>query len=95
MGPVGIAWFGGRMTEQFGLSALLWFAGVCSLAVALFNLIPMPPLDGGQVAILALEAVAGRDLGLRARLGLTLLGVALFLLLLAATTYADVMRLLR
>ena len=95
MGPIGIAWFSGRMADRFGLWALVWVAGVLSLAVAFFNLIPMPPLDGGQAAILTLEAIAGRDLGSRARIGLSLIGIAALLALVVVTTYADVLRLLR
>jgi regulator of sigma E protease len=95
MGPIGIAWFSGRMADRFGFPALLWVAGILSLAVAFFNLIPMPPLDGGQAAILALEAIAGRDLGARARLGLSLVGIAFLLGLVVVTTHADVSRLLR
>jgi membrane-associated protease RseP (regulator of RpoE activity) len=39
---------------------LFWLLGVVSLALALFNLIPLPPFDGGHAAIVVYEAVASR-----------------------------------
>ena len=95
MGPVGIAWFSGRITDRFGWLSMLWVAGIVSLALAFFNLIPMPPLDGGQATILALEAIAGRDLGYPVRLAISIFGLGVLLALTLVTTFADVSRLLR
>jgi len=39
---------------------LLWLLGAVSLALALFNLIPLPPFDGGHAVIVVYEAVASR-----------------------------------
>lgn len=42
---------------------LLWLLGAVSLALALFNLIPLPPFDGGHAAIVVYEAIASRVRG--------------------------------
>jgi membrane-associated protease RseP (regulator of RpoE activity) len=42
---------------------LMWLLGVVSLALALFNLIPLPPFDGGHAAIVVYEAIASRVRG--------------------------------
>lgn len=39
---------------------LLWLLGAVSLALALFNLIPLPPFDGGHAAIVVYEAIASK-----------------------------------
>ncbi|MCB1269666.1 MAG: site-2 protease family protein, partial [Microthrixaceae bacterium] len=43
--------------------SLLFLLGVVSLALALFNLIPLPPFDGGHAAIVVYEAVASKVRG--------------------------------
>ena len=42
---------------------LLWLLGAVSLALALFNLIPLPPFDGGHAAVVVYEAIASKVRG--------------------------------
>ncbi|MBU1349041.1 site-2 protease family protein [Patescibacteria group bacterium] len=53
-GPVGIAVMTGQFAEQ-GFVALLQFAGILSINLAVINFLPIPALDGGRVVFLVVE----------------------------------------
>jgi len=91
-GPVGIY----SATEQsvsYGLTSYLFLIAELSLNVGLFNLLPLPILDGGQVVITLCEAIAGKKLDPKVKLGL--MGVCWVLLigLMLFVTWNDVARL--
>jgi len=56
-----IAW----KVSDFGLLALLQLAAFFSISIGLFNLLPIPPLDGGYLIFYLLEGVTGRPVPLR------------------------------
>lgn len=58
-GPVGIAQLTGLVTMQYGLSGWLLLAVIISINLAIFNLLPIPMLDGGRLFLLMIEAVRG------------------------------------
>lgn len=58
-GPIGIAKMSGE-AAKVSFSALLALAGLLSVSVGFLNLLPIPMLDGGHLAIYAIEAVRGR-----------------------------------
>ena len=91
-GPVGIAGMAGSALTA-GLSAFLEFLALISIAIGFMNLIPIPALDGGQLVILGIEAVMGRDIprGVREKLGAV--SMALLILLAVYVTVNDVGRL--
>ena len=65
-----------------------------SVVLGVFNLLPVPMLDGGHLAMYLYEAVRGRPLGLRAQeLGLKL-GFALVVGLALVATFNDIRQLL-
>ena len=64
MGPVAIAEISGA-TAQLGWVALLSLMAMISLNLGLLNLMPIPVLDGGHIAILALEGLARRDFSVK------------------------------
>jgi regulator of sigma E protease len=88
-GPVGIvrrtafAW-----TE--GVDAFLSFLGLISIAVAFFNLLPVPGLDGGRLLFLGIAAVRGKPVDERFENALTAAGFVLLLSLIAWVTLQDV-----
>ncbi|MEM8578225.1 MAG: RIP metalloprotease RseP [Pseudomonadota bacterium] len=58
-GPIGIAQTSGAMASA-GFVDFLFFIAVISTAIGLFNLFPIPALDGGHLVFYAYEAVTGR-----------------------------------
>jgi regulator of sigma E protease len=71
------------------------FLSMISLNLGLVNLLPVPVLDGGHIAILAVEGVTRRDLSVRVKERILLAGAALIVLLMVTVIYNDVMRLFR
>lgn len=58
-GPIGI----GKIVKQFsefGFISTLYIAGLLSVSIGLFNLFPIPMLDGGHLLFYAIEAVRGK-----------------------------------
>lgn len=61
-GPVSVVQQGASMARSDGAGALLNFAAVISVNLAVINALPIPGLDGGQLALLAIEAAANGKL---------------------------------
>ncbi len=94
MGPVGIADLSGT-AAQAGLLSLLNLMAMISLNLGLLNLMPVPVLDGGHIAILAVEGLARRDLSVRVKERILMAGAAVIVLLMVTVIYNDIARLLR
>jgi regulator of sigma E protease len=94
MGPVAIAQQSGEFAA-LGWISLLDFMAMISLNLGLINLMPVPVMDGGQIAILALEGVSRREMSSRLKEKILLAGAALVVLLMVTVIYNDVMRLVR
>lgn len=92
-GPVGIAVMAGKAAGK-GILPLLFFTGVLNMSLGIMNLIPFPALDGGQLLMLGLEAIAGKPFRPKAYQVVNFVGLALFAILTLAVTYRDVARLL-
>ncbi|HYN09392.1 MAG TPA: RIP metalloprotease RseP [Vicinamibacterales bacterium] len=94
MGPIAIAELSGSAAE-LGIVELLNLMAMISLNLGLLNLMPVPVLDGGQIAILAWEGLVRRDLSIRAKERILLAGAALIVLLMVTVIYNDISRLMR
>ncbi|WP_316980434.1 site-2 protease family protein [Shumkonia mesophila] len=92
-GPVMLAKVAGDAVSLGAGNAILMIALV-SFVVGLFNLLPLPLLDGGQALIAIGERVAGRRLPESVANWLTRAGIAMLILLMLAVTYGDLVRLL-
>lgn len=57
-GPVGIVYLTKQMTEM-GFSYLLWFAALLSINLGVFNILPIPALDGGRIFFILIEKLRG------------------------------------
>jgi regulator of sigma E protease len=90
-GPVGIAVGVAGAAGRLGLSGLLQIAALLSANLAILNLLPIPPLDGGRVAVLALRRVLGGERGRRAEQLLVTSGAVAMLLLFAWITLGDLL----
>ena len=60
-GPIMIVQMAGQQA-QLGVMNLVFFSAFLSISLGLFNLFPIPVLDGGQIWFLLAEAVRGRPL---------------------------------
>ena len=76
-------------------SPLFELMAMISLNLGLLNLMPVPVLDGGHIAILAVEGLSRRDLSVRVKERILMAGAALIVLLMVTVIYNDVARLLR
>lgn len=54
-GPVGAVKFGGKLLEEFWFLIFLGFGGMLSIALAIFNILPIPALDGGRFRALIFQ----------------------------------------
>jgi regulator of sigma E protease len=92
-GPVGIASLIMKAADT-GLVHLLIITAHISMALAIFNLLPFPVLDGGHIIFLAIEKLKGRPVSIRTQEVVT--NIALFLLIGFAlfVTYNDVIKLI-
>ncbi len=70
----------------FGLMAMI------SLNLGLLNLMPIPVLDGGHIAILALEGISRRDFSMKVKEKMLLAGFVLLLMLMVTVIYNDLTR---
>ncbi len=90
-GPVGIFYITGQAV-RLGLIYLLHLMGVLSASLAIFNLLPVPVLDGGHLLFLAVEKVRKRPLSHKLQENITQAGLVLLLCLMAFVFYNDFMR---
>lgn len=90
-GPIGIVSISGQ-AARIGLDRLTMFMAMISINLAVLNLLPVPILDGGHLALLAIEAVWRRDLSLPVKERAMQVGLVLLLLLFAVVMYNDIMR---
>jgi regulator of sigma E protease len=77
-----------------GAEQLLFLLALISTNLAVFNLLPIPILDGGQIVIALLEGIKGKAFSLRTRELILRAGLAAVLLLFALVTYNDLKRLI-
>lgn len=95
-GPVGIFQQSAEATRTLGVEGFFLILGLISLSLGIFNLLPIPLLDGGQILVLAIEKVMswfGKTLSMVARERIQLTGLAIVLLLMVTVIFFDVSRL--
>ena len=88
-GPVTIARLSGEVLRT-GWREVLQFMALISLNLGVLNLLPIPVLDGGHIAILLVESAARRDLPTQAKERALQLGFALLALFMIVVIYFDV-----
>lgn len=92
MGPIGIAQETGRVLEAPLVSQLL-FVGVLSVNLAVLNVLPFPPLDGGRIAVVLLESARRRKLPAEREALIYLTGFAVLIALVILISIQDIQRL--
>jgi regulator of sigma E protease len=92
-GPVGIA----QMISvgvKAGFASLVAFIAVLSINLGVFNLFPIPILDGGHILFLVIEAIKGKPVSAEKVKIAQTIGLAVLLLIFLFATYKDIVRLL-
>jgi regulator of sigma E protease len=90
-GPIGIARHSG-LAAKSGFSDLIFLMAAISLNLGLMNLLPIPVLDGGVIAIILVETLIRRDLSLPIRERITQVGFVVLILLAVVVTYNDIIK---
>ena len=76
-----------------GIENVLYFLATISINIGIFNLIPIPALDGGKIVLNILEAIRRKPLKQEIETYVTLAGVVIMVVLMIAVTWNDIMRL--
>jgi regulator of sigma E protease len=94
MGPVGILTMSYKIVADQPLIYYVYFLGLISASLAVLNFLPMPPLDGGLVALLLIEKIKGSALSMRTQEIIAYVGWGLVLALLLYVTANDIARII-
>ena len=94
-GPLGLVGAGKIAGESVQRGEFLNFVGLIvgfTIFVGLMNLLPLPPLDGGHLAVLAWEKVTGKPVDIRKLIPVAAAVIGFFVLLFIAVLYLDLAR---
>ncbi|MFU8795897.1 MAG: RIP metalloprotease RseP [Dehalococcoidia bacterium] len=96
VGPIGAGQLMVEVVGTYGFSNALFMAGLISLGIGIFNLLPIPPLDGGGMLIAFIEWVRrGKRLSPRAARLAHTVGLTLIIALVIYVFSSDILRLIR
>jgi regulator of sigma E protease len=91
-GPVGIVFTVGALLQSYPPVFILWMSGLLSANLALINILPLPPLDGGRIAVNVLQAALGNRISGSIERFAYFFGFVLLIGFLLWVTYFDVLR---
>lgn len=78
--------------QRLGIAHLLMMSGAFSLSLGIFNLLPIPILDGGHLVLLAVEKLRRRKLSPREVYRAQMIGVGILALIVTLVMYNDISR---
>ena len=90
-GPIGIARLSGEAARA-GWPTLIMLMAAISLNLGIFNLLPIPILDGGMITLLLLESLIRRDISMAVKERIAQAGLVFILLLFALVIYNDILK---
>lgn len=88
-GPIEIARISGSAAATGSARVFIGFLGIVSLQLGVFNLLPIPILDGGVIALLVVETLLGRDLSLGIKERIVQVGFVFLILLMGFVVFND------
>ena len=97
-GPLGLVGASRIAGESVARGQYLAFVGLIvsfTIFVGIMNLLPLPPLDGGHLAVLAWEGITGRAVDVRRLIPVAAAVISFFVLLFLAVLYLDLARPIR
>ncbi len=92
-GPIGIAQASGEAARE-GLTPFLGLMVMVSLNLAIFNLLPIPILDGGVILMLLVEMLMRRDLSLQVKEMVFKVGFVFLMAVVAFVLYNDITKII-
>jgi regulator of sigma E protease len=93
-GPIGIAGVVGQASSN-GFGALLSLTALISVSLALFNLIPIPALDGGRLLFVIIEAIIERPIHQKIAERINMAGLVIIGLLFVIVCIHDILNLIK
>lgn len=90
-GPIGIFMITGK-AAQLGLIYLVNLTAMLSASLAIFNLLPLPVLDGGHILFLIVEKIRGKPLSMRTQEVIANIGIGFLILLTVFIFYNDIVK---
>lgn len=90
-GPVGIS---EAVAKTDGIRDFVYMLALISISLGVTNLIPFPPLDGGKILLLIIEAIRRKPLKQETEIKIQMLGFAILIGLSIFITYNDILRIL-
>ena len=91
-GPIGIARASGEAASQPGWTPLMALMAGISLNLGIFNLLPIPILDGGMILMLAIEGLLRRDISIRIKERIYQTAFVFLVLFAVVVIYNDIMK---
>ncbi|MCX6721278.1 MAG: site-2 protease family protein [Candidatus Staskawiczbacteria bacterium] len=79
-GPLGITVFLAN-AASYGIGFFIYFVGIISVLVAIFNLFPIPALDGGKLVFLLIEKIKGKPVSVKVEQRITIVFFAILICL--------------
>jgi len=89
---VGIVGISDMVVETNGLQEFAYMMAVISVSLGVTNLLPFPPLDGGKIFLLIIEAIRKKPLSQNTEIGIQMAGFFLLIGLSIFVTYNDILR---
>jgi regulator of sigma E protease len=93
VGPVGIAQLSGEAARE-GAATFISLMAMVSLNLAIFNLVPIPILDGGVMLMLLVEMLMRRDLDLKVKEAVVKVGFVFLMMVVVFVIYNDISKML-
>jgi regulator of sigma E protease len=90
-GPIGIAHMVTKASKE-GVSYVIYLIAIISTGLGLFNLFPIPILDGGHILLYTIEGIIRRPLSRRTLQVVNMLGLSLILTIFLYASYQDILR---
>ena len=90
-GPVGVIYTIGEATK-YGINNLLYLLGFISVNLGVFNLFPLPALDGSRIVFVLIELIRGKPINPEKEGYVHFIGFILLMLLMMVVTYVDINR---
>ena len=92
MGPLGIISMSYKIVDRQPFIYYVYFLGLINAVIAVFNFLPLPPLDGGLVVLLLVEKVRGAAFSEKVQAAIAYTGWILILALFLYVTFNDIVR---